>query len=181
MHPGLTRRGALGAAAALALASCGDDDAPDDDGRPSGTAAGTLRSLTAFEHATVAAWAAIAERLRGEARDYAAAIRGRELRHVERLSELIRGFGGDPPQGRAAESYAPLFPRMRDEADALAFAADLEARLVRNQLDALQSLPDPGHRRTVMEITAEEAEDLAVVHVLAGARATPAPYVTGTL
>jgi hypothetical protein len=180
MHPALTRRAALGgAAAALALASCADDEP--DGGRRPGTVIGTLRSLTAFEHAAVAAWAAIGERLAGEARDYAAAIRERELRHIERLGELIRALGAEPPGGRAPDAYAPLFPRMSSEADALSFAADVEARLVRNYLDALQTVYDPDERRTVMEMGAEEAEDLAVVHVLSGTPAAPSAYVTGTL
>ncbi len=73
-----------------------------------------------------------------------------------------------------------MFPRMSDSAEALHFARDLEARLVRAYLDALRSLPDAEQRRTAAEIAAEEAEDLAVVHVLAGTAAAPEPFVTGT-
>jgi rubrerythrin len=69
---------------------------------------------------------------------------------------------------------------METEADALRFAGDLEERLVRAYLDALRSLPEDEQRRVVAEIAAEEAEDLAVVHVLAGAPAAPFAFVTGT-
>jgi rubrerythrin len=176
----LTRRGALGGAAALALASCGGGDPPPGDGPQAGSGAGLLGSIVALEHAAVAAWAAIGEQLRGQARGYAGQIRERETRHVERVSELVRALGGEPPEGRSREEYAASFARMRTEADALRFAGDLEEQLVRAYLDALRSLPDEEQRRTAAEIAAEEAEDLAVVHLLAGGSAAPQPFVTGT-
>ena len=180
MSLSLTRRAALGGAA-LALGSCGGGDPPPGEGPQAGSGAGLLNSIVALEHAGVAAWAAIGERLRGDARDYAHSIRERERGHVERLSELVRELGGDPPVGRSPEEYAPSFARMRNEAEALRFAGDLEERLLRAYLDALRSLPDETQRRTAAEIAAQEAEDLAVVHVLAGDRAAPRPFVTGTL
>jgi hypothetical protein len=181
MSARLTRRGALGGAAAVVLTSCGGGDPPPSDGPEAGSGAGLLGSLAALEHAAAAAWAAIGEELRGGARGYADRIRERELRHAERVSELIRALGGEPPEGRTRDEYAPSFARMETESDALRFAADLEERLVRNYLDALRSLPDEEQRRVAAEIAAEEAEDLAVVHVLAGAPAAPRPFVTGTL
>ena len=73
-----------------------------------------------------------------------------------------------------------MFPELGDSADALRFARDLEERLVRAYLDALRSLPDPGQRRVAAEIAAEEAEDLAVVQLLAGTPASAQAFVTGT-
>jgi Ferritin-like domain len=181
MEPSLTRRGALGGAAALVLASCGGGDPPPSDRPPAGSGAGLLNSLVALENAAVAAWAAIGEVLRGEGRRYAVAIRERELAHAERLGALVRGLGGTPPEGRTAAEYARMFPRMRGESDALHFATDLEERLVRAYLDALRSLPDSEQRRTAAEIAAQEAEELAVVHVLSGEPPAPQPFVTGTL
>jgi rubrerythrin len=180
MRSAFTRRGALGAGA-LALASCGGSDAPPSDQPEAGSGAGLLNSLVALENASVAAWAAIAEVLRGEGRRYAAEIRAREREHVARLGRLVRELGGTPPEGRPQREYDQQLPRLRDEADALHFAGDLEERLVRAYLDALRSLPDPDQRRTAAEIAAQEAEDLAAVHVLAGDIASPQPFVTGTL
>jgi hypothetical protein len=140
-----------------------------------------LGSLAAFEHAAAVAWGAIGERLRGEARGYARTIQAREERHAERISALIRDLGGEPPQGRPPEEYAQGFPLMRDEDEALRFAADLEEQLVRAHLDALQTLPQEEQRRAVAEIAAEEAEDLAVVHAVSGELAAQHPFVTGTL
>ena len=140
-----------------------------------------LGSLAAFEHAAAAAWAAIGERLEGEARGYARTIQAREERHAERITALIRDLGGEPPEGRPPEEYARQFPLMRDADEALRFAADLEEQLVRAHLDSLQTLPEEEQRRAVTEIAAEEAEDLAVVAAMSGEPAAQHPFVTGTL
>ena len=86
MRPTLTRRGALGAAAALALASCGGGDPPPAAGPRAGSGAGLLSSIVALEHAAIAAWAAIGEALRGDARRYAGTIRAREIDNAERVA-----------------------------------------------------------------------------------------------
>jgi hypothetical protein len=176
----LTRRAALGGAAALTLASCGGSDPPPTTGPEAGSGAAMLGSLAAFEHAAAAAWGAIGEQLSGEARGYARAIQAREQRHAERISVLIRELGGEPPEGRPPEEYAPQFPLMRNEDEALRFAADLEEQLVRGHLDSLQHLPEEEQRQAVTEMAAEEAEDLAVVHALSGASVAQFPFVTGT-
>jgi rubrerythrin len=181
MRSTLTRRGALGGAAALALASCGGGDPPPSGQPRAGSGAGLLSSIVALEHAGIAAWAAIAEVLRGDARRYARSIREREIAHAERVADLVRQVGGTPPKTRPADDYARLFPRMQTEADALHFARDLEDRLVRAYLEGLRLLPDSDQRRATVEIAADEAEDLAVVHALAGGPAAPQPFVTGTL
>ena len=81
------------------------------------------------------------------------------------MAELVRGLGGTPPSTRPAGDYARLSPP-EHQADALHFARDLEERLVRAYLEGLRLLPDSDQRRATVEIAAEEAEDLAVVHVL---------------
>ena len=181
MSARLTRRAAIGGGAALALASCGGGDPPPSEGPEAGSGAAVLGSVVALELAAAAAWAAIGEHLRGDGPRYARAIRERELSHAERLSGLIRELGGEPPEGRTPEQYEASFARMRDEAEALAFASDVEESLVRAHLEALRKLPGEEQRRAVAEIAAEEGEDLAVVHVLAGEPAAPVPFVTGTL
>jgi hypothetical protein len=180
MRPTLTRRCALAGAAALALASCGDDPPPAA-GPRAGSGAGLLSSIVALEHAAIAAWAAIGERLRGEGRRYAGEIRAREVDNAKRMAELVRDLGATPPQARSAADYAPLFPRMQDDADALHFARDLEERLVRAYLEGLRLLPDAEQRGIAAEIAADQAQDLAVVHALAGRPPAPQPFVTGTL
>jgi hypothetical protein len=181
MQPTLTRRAALGGAAALALASCGGGDPPPAAGPRAGSGAGLLGSIVALEHAAIAAWAAIGEVLTGEGRAYAREIRAREVANAERMSGLVRDLGGTPPKNRPATDYERLFPRLETEGDALHFARDLEERLVRAYLEGLRLLPDAGQRAAAAEIAAAQAEDLAVVHVLAGGPAAPQAFVTGTL
>jgi hypothetical protein len=177
----LTRRSALGGAAALALASCGGGD-PAPKGTPgAGSGAGLLNSIVAFEHAAIAAWATIGEVLRGGGRSYARAIREREIANAERMADLVRELGGTPPSSRAPADYARLFPELRTEADALHFARDLEERLVRAYLEGLRLLPGAQQRRAAAQVAAAQAEDLAVVHVLSGGPAAPEPFVTGAL
>ena len=182
MRSTLTRRGALGGAAALALASCGGGDPPPSTGPRAGSGAGLLSSIVALEHA--------ADRgLGGDRRGARAATRAATRRPSTSARwptpsawrDLVRGLGGTPPKTRPAGDYARLFPRMTTEADALHFARDLEERLVRAYLEGLRLLPDSDQRRATVEIAAEEAEDLAVVHVLAGGPAAPQPFVTGTV
>ena len=181
MRATLTRRGALGGAAALALASCGGGDPAPNGTPPAGSGAGLLNSIVAFEHAAIAAWATIGEVLRGEGRSYARDIREREIAHAERMAALVRDLGGTPPRSRAPADYARLFPELRDQADALHFARDLEERLVRAYLEGLRLLPGAQQRRAAAQVAAAQAEDLAVVHVLNGGPAAPQAFVTGAL
>jgi len=171
----------LGGAAALALASCGGGEPPPQGGPKAGSGAATLGSLVALEHAAIAAWAAIGELLSGDGRRYARAIRAREQANAVRMAELMRALGGTPPRARGERGYAPLFPALRTEADALHFARDLEERLVRAYLEGLRLLPRAEQRRAVAKVATAQAEDLAVVHVLSGEPAAPQPFVTGTL
>jgi hypothetical protein len=180
MQARVTRRAALGGAGVLLLASCGGDHPPPAGKPPAGSGAGLLNSIVALEHASVAAWAAIASALSGKARSQAKVIRRRELQHVARVSALVRDLGGSPPEGRPASEYALMFPKLTDGADALHFAHDLEERLVRAYLDALRSLPEPRQRRAAAEIAAEEAQDLSVVQLLSGEPASTKAFVTGT-
>jgi Ferritin-like domain len=181
MRPTLTRRSALGGAAALGLASCGGGDPPPGGGPRAGSGAGLLSSIVALEHAAIAAWAAIGEVVSGDARRYARTIRQREVANAERVAALVRQLGGTPPRTRPVADYARLFPRLNTDADALHFARDLEERLVRAYLEGLRLLPDSEQRRAAAEIAVAQAEDLAVVHALAGGPAAPQPFVTGTL
>jgi hypothetical protein len=181
MQSQLTRRGALGGAAAVVLASCGGADPPAPGEPPAGSGVATLNSLLALEHAAAAAWKAIGAQLRGDARRYGRRIEARESDHAARLSDLVSELGGEPAAGREPGGYDESFPLMREASDALRFAGDLEEELVRTHLDALRTLTDERQRRLVATIVAQEAEDLAVVHVLAGDPAAPQPFVTGTL
>lgn len=181
MSASLTRRGALGAGAALVLASCGGGD-PAPAGRAGpGSGAGLLGSLLAFERAVIAAYGACLELLRGDALRYVREIRFEERGHAELLEELIRGLGGTPPRGKRPEEYARTFPRLGSPDDALRFAQDLEERQIRGYLEALTDLPTPELRTGLAGLAADEGRQLAVLHVLRGEPAAQDPFVTGAL
>jgi rubrerythrin len=141
---------------------------------------GLLNSVLAFEHAVVAAYAASAELLRGQALAQARAIGEQEREHVRRVSELVEALGGTPARARRPDEYARAFPRLNGPADALRFAEDLEERLVRAYLDALRKVPDPGLRRAAAAIGTNEAEHLAVVRGLRGEPLPTQAFVSGT-
>jgi hypothetical protein len=182
MRPFLTRREAFGgAAAALVLASCGGGDPPPRGGARPGSGAALLGSLLALELAVDAAYGACEEVLRGDALREARAVREQEREHAERLAGLIRDLGGDPPSGHSAEEYARSFPRLRDAADALRFADQLEQRQVRAYLEGVTELPDLSLRGAAAEIGAQEGVHLAAMRVLQGLPAAEGPFVTGAL
>lgn len=177
----VTRRGALGAGAALALASCGGGDPPPGGRAGPGSGAGLLGSVLAFERAVIAGYGVCFELLRADALRYAREIQLQERRHAERLEELIRGLGGTPPSGKRPEEYARTFPKLRSAADALRFAQDLEERQIRGYLEALTDLPSAELRAGLAGLAADEGRQLAVLHVLRGEPAAQDPFVTGAL
>jgi hypothetical protein len=180
MAPSITRREALGgAAAALFVASCGGGDPPPATGAKPGSGAALLGSLLALERASVAAYDACLEVLRGDARAEVRAIRSQDQAHAAALERLISDLGGDPPPGRSAEEYARNFPRLETQGDALRFAQDLEERQVRACLEALMDLPDPDLRDAAAAICGDEGAHLAAIRVLQGLPAAEAPFVTG--
>jgi len=181
MRAAITRRGALGAAAAVTLASCGGGDPPPSGGPRPGSGAGLLGSMLAFERAVIVAYGACFEVLRGEALRYARQIQDEEREHVATLEDMIRGLGGTPPAGRAPSDYRRTFPRLDSEADALRFAQELEQRQIRGYLEGLAELPDPELRAGVAALAAAEGRQLAAVHVLRGEPAAQDPFVTGAL
>ena len=180
MPGALTRRSVL-AAAAVTVSSCGGGGAPPPGRGPRpGSGVGLLNSVLAFEHAGLAAYAALSGLLPARARAQVEEIADQEREHVRRLSDLIRGLGGTPVPGRPASSYAATFPRLRDADDALLLARDLEERLVRAHLDALMKLPAGPLRRAAAALATSEAEHLAVVNGLGGRPLAPQAFVTGT-
>lgn len=181
MAASLTRREALGGAAAvLLLGSCGGGDPPPGGAKP-GSGAALMSSLLALQHATVAAYGACEEVLRGDALAEARAIRSRERKHAGRLEAAIRELGGEPPAGKSEEEYGRTFPRLRTEADALLFADHLEQRQVRAYLDAVKDFTQAGSRATAADIGADQAGHLAAIRVLRGLPAAQGAFVTGAL
>ena len=182
MAPSLTRREALGgAAAAVLLASCGGEDAPPPRGATPGAGAALTTSLLALPRATVAAYGACEEVLRGDALTQIRQIRADEQRMARALEIVMTGDRIEIPPGRSAEEYARTFPRLRSADDALRFADHLEQRQVRAYLDALTDFPFEGQRQTAAEMAWRQGIHLGMVRMLRGLPVAEGPFVTGAL
>ena len=182
MAPSLTRREALGgAAAAMVLASCGGDDPPPAGGAEPGSGAALTTSLLALQRATVAAYDACEEVLRGAALDQIRAIRADEQRMVREYEIIMAGERIEIPPGRSPGEYARTFPRLRGPEDALRFADHLEQRQVRAYLDALTDFPFEGQRDTAARHAWRNGVHLGMVRMLRGLPVAEGPFVTGAL
>jgi hypothetical protein len=181
MAPSLTRREALGgAAAAVMLASCGGDEPPPR-GTDPGSGAALMTSLLALQRATVAAYGACEEVLRGEALARVRDIRADERRMARSLEIVMTGDRIEIPPGRTSEEYARTFPRLRGPEDALHFADHLEQRQVRAYLDAITDFPFEGQRQTAADIAWRQGVHLGMVRMLRGLPVAEGPFVTGAL
>ena len=177
MSSGLTRRGAL-AAAAVTLSSCGGGQEPPP-GRGPGPARGWASSTRCSRSSTrrSAAYAALAERLGAGARSRAREIAEQEREHVRRLSASSRASAA-PGHRPPAADYTPSFPRLRDADDGLLLARDLEQRLVARTWRRSRAA---GGRRSGAPSPACHQRGRAP-RVVNGLRGEPAPqaFVTGT-
>lgn len=182
MAPSLTRREALGgAAAAVVLASCGGGDAPPPGSAEPGSGAALITSLLALQRATVAAYGACEEVLRGDARAQVRDIRDDERRMARELEIIMTGERIEIPPGRSPEEYARTFPRLGGPADALRFADHLEQRQVRAYLDAITDFPFEGQRQTAADFAWRQGVHLGMVRMLRGLPVAEGPFVTGAL
>ena len=173
--------GALAAPGAL-LAACGGGG-----GGPAAPApsrgeidAGILNRVLSLELAAVAAYTAGAPLLRGRALARARQFLEQEREHAATLSRTIRDLGGTPIEPKTGEEYRREFPLLRDQADVLRFAVDLENRVVRGYVEALPKISSPGLRQTVAGILAVDAEHGAVLLGEGGRQQVPLAFVTGT-
>jgi hypothetical protein len=175
-----TRRGLLAlAVGATTLAACGDEPAaPRGSSRESQAA--TLNSALAFEYAALAAYRAGEPLVDGPVLTALREIRAQEQAFAQRLTTLVRRYGGEPAQPRSAAEYRRSFPLLSDARDVLTFAGDLEQRSVRKYLEALPLLAGADLRRPVAEIAVAQARHLALVRTLRGDPPAPNAFVTGT-
>ena len=184
MAPSLTRREALGgAAAALVLGSCGGGDPPPRQRAEPGLGRRAARSLLALEHATVAAYGACEEVLRGDALAQARAIREQERGHARRPRAADhRARRRAARQAGAPRSTPRTFPRLREPRPTRSASptTSSSARCAPTSTRS-RTCPRPRLRQAAADIGADEAEHLAAVRVLRGLPAAEGPFVTGAL
>ncbi len=175
---------ASGAGVALLVASCGGSESKAKSTETVSTTqaqsdAAILDALLDLEHSSIAAYAAIAAKLRGRALASAHAFIGHERSHAAALEAAIRKLGSTPSPARTRSEYESTFPRLRGERDALSFALDVENTAVSAYADALGKFVTDSVRVTAATILVTESEHAAVVLGDLGRPQVPEPFVTG--
>lgn len=181
-----TRKELLGlggaAGSAALIAACGGSGT-----RPKGSARDEAEALDLkligsaldLENTIIAAYAAGAGLVRGGARRSTRAIVEQEREHAKRLRGLVGELGGRPNPAKTREEYARGFPRLRERADVLRFAIDLENAAVRFYLESLPNLSTPELRLVAGAIATNEAEHAALLRGELGRPQVPDAFVTG--
>jgi hypothetical protein len=175
----VNRRDVVVGAALLLLPGCGRKSPPPDPATlDRGTRVqGDIEVLSAafeLKERKIAAYGAIGERLRGDARDALASVMTHELAHAKRLADTIEGLGG-----RTAENGPWDMPPIAGEAAALGYALRLERTAIAAFVDLIPKLGDLRLRGTLAAILAADAEHLAVWSGVAGAPQVPDAFLVG--
>lgn len=185
MRSMLTRKQLLATAGAggiaALLAACGGEDARPGASREE-TRAGDLKlvgSALDLENTVIAAYAAGASLLRGDALREATEIADQERAHAARLTRAVEELGGRPNPAKTAEEYQRAFPRLREQNDVLRFAVDIENAAVRFYLESLPKLTDPRLRQLAASIAASEAQHASLLRGELGREQVPDAFVTG--
>jgi rubrerythrin len=191
-HSGSSRRTLLaasvtataGAGAAVLIGACGGSGTKTKSVETVSTTeaetdAAILNALLDLEHSSIAAYTAIAAKLRGPELQSALTFLGHERRHASALARFIRRLGGTPQPPRARSEYDATFPPLRGERDALSFALDLETTAIAAYADALGKIATDGVRATAASILVTESEHAAVVLGDLGRPQVPEAFVTG--
>jgi hypothetical protein len=176
----LSRRAALGLAAAALLAGCdGDEDVQDttqtiSPERKRGDAA-VIASLLDAERTAVFAYGT-ARRLLGRLAD---GFLEHERAHARALEKALVALGVEPEPPRPRSAYATDFPPLRTREDALRFALDVEETQIAAYGDSMPALFTPEVRVTLTTIFAAQAEHAAVLLGELGEPQAPRDFVVG--
>jgi rubrerythrin len=178
-----SRRELLVLGAAAGLASCGGGSKTKPPDTVSTTEAESdiaiLGALLDQEHSSIAAYSAIATKLRGSALASARHFLDHERRHADALARAIEKLGGTPTAPQQAQEYASGFPDLRGERDALSFALDVETTAIAAYSDSLGKIATDDVRATLAAILVTESEHAAVALGELGRPQVPQPFVNG--
>ena len=177
----LSRRAALGLAAASLLAGCNGDDEDAQDTtqtispeRKRGDAA-VIASLLDAERTAVIAYATARRRLGSLADGFLE----HEQAHAQALEKALTRLGARPEPPRPRSAYATDFPPLRTREDALRFALDVEQTQIAAYGDSMPALFTPEVRVTLTTIFAAQAEHMAVLLGELGEPQAPRDFVVG--
>jgi rubrerythrin len=184
----VSRRGLLGAGVTLAAAGTGAALAGCERSQPAPPYYGIqdtdetidlaqLNEAVDLEYMAIAAYGAAMPLLRGADLALGRRLLAQERQHLDLLLGVFHHVSVTPDQPRA--SYG--FPRLRDSAHALAFAAEIENTAIATYIDALPKIVDPMLRVKFATIMTSEAEHLAVLAGARGMPEAPTAFVTGAI
>lgn len=168
----------VGGSAAF-IAACGDDD---DDETTDATSTGgangdvaILNSALALELTAVEAYGKGAPLLKGAVLDAGGAFLAQEQEHAAGLRTAIEDLGGKATAKKMTLDYSGL----RNQADVLEFATNLENVAIAAYVDAIPKLSSGELRATAAQIVTNEAEHVSVLLGALGQDQVPEAFVTG--
>lgn len=175
----LTRRQAIPAAAALALAVPGAALAATDDERR-GRAEAALVAALREEQTAVVAYEAIANsgRLSARVTTLMRALLDDDRQHAEQLVSTLEAMGVKPPIP-PRRATIPGLAGVRKDSDVAAFATLLEQRAVGAYARAVANLADPNVLRSVAGAMGTDGQHLVVLRQLAGRNPVPHAFERG--
>jgi rubrerythrin len=171
--------GALAAPGAF-LAACGGGGEKSKKLTPAEVDFRLMNRILSLEHAGIAAYREGLPLLRGSALASVRRFLSQEREHAAFLRRRISDLGGTPNLPKTAAEYRRSFPALRDQADVLRFAVDLENRIVRAYVEFVPKMSSPELRAVAGAIVATEAEHISVLLGERNLPPIPSAFVTGT-
>ena len=170
--PALTRRALAAALAAGAVPLAAADEAR---ARPMGDREVVL-GLLALEQRSVLVYDQLVRsgKLSGSAAAAAELFRGQERRHVDALTQALKGMGATS----LPKAPSPQDAR-GDVGELIRLAAEHEMESIRAYYEAHAKLRSPALLATAASVMANEAQHLAVLRQLLGRDPSPVAFVTG--
>jgi bacterioferritin (cytochrome b1) len=184
-HGVRSRKDFLRLAGALAgpgafLAACGGGGEKSKKLSPAEVDSRLMNRILGLELAGIAAYREGLPLLRGTALASARRFLSQEREHAAFLRRRISELGGTPNVPKTAAEYRRSFPALRDQADVLRFAVDLENRIVRTYVEFIPKMSSPELRALAGSIVATEAEHISVLLGERHVPQIPSAFVTGT-
>jgi rubrerythrin len=174
------------AGAPVFLAACGGDDTSTSSSSDEVSDLKIVQAAQAMELAMVAGYTKVVSLLDPKARPLGQQILTQEQAHATGLGTVVGDLGGKPvaPKSDAEYEQALGLAVLKNQADALKFADDLENAAIFAYVDAVARLTNGDLRGTFCSLATDEAEHTAVVIGLQTgndpARQSPQAFVTGT-
>ena len=174
------------AGAPVFLAACGGSDTSTSSSSDEISDLKIVQNAQAMELAMVAGYTKVAALLDPKAAPLGQEILTQEKAHATGLATVVGDLGGKPsaPKSDAEYEQALGLAGLKNQADALKFADDLENAAIFAYVDAVARLTNGDLRGTFCSLATDEAEHVAVLIGLETgndpAKQSPAAFVTGT-